>query len=184
MLALSLFSFVSIAIGFLAVLLGALNFYFQHLRRRSALLVKCLPSNQAPGHTTTALALCNTGNTQVMVSHIGFALRAPDGQVQQEIATAINQPAFPFTLHPGEIRSLLAWSNQPIERTNPRFARQVHDPADGPLRVFDILVTISCLAVDGGVTSVTEHFATRCYRGDQFIRATGRSFDVTLFRRP
>src|SRR5262249_41943412 len=111
MLALSLFSLVSIAIGFLAVLLGALNFYFQHLHRRSALLVKCLHSNQAPGHTTTALALCNTGNTQVMVSHIGFALRAPDSGGQQEISTATDQPALPFTLNPGEIRSLLAWTN-------------------------------------------------------------------------
>lgn len=183
MLALSLLSIASIAIGFLAVLLGALNFYFQHVRRRSALLVKCLHANQTPGHTTTALALCNTGNTQVMVSHIGFALRAPDGQVQQEIATAINQPVFPFTLNPGEIRSLLAWTNQPIERTNPRFGRDVDDPHDGRLRVFDILLQISCLAVDGGVTSVTEHFATRCYRGGQFVRATGRSFDVTLFGR-
>lgn len=183
MLALSLFSLVSIAIGFLAVVLGALNFYFQHLHRRSALLVKCLHSNQAPGHTTTALALCNTGNTQVMVSHIGFVLRAPGGEMLQEIATAINQPAFPFTLNPGEIRSLLAWTNQPIERTSTRFGREIDDPQDGPLRVFEILLNISCLAVNGGVTSITEHFATRCYRGDQFVRATGRSFDVTLFGR-
>ncbi len=181
MLAFSMTSVLSIGIGLLAVLLGALNFYFQHMRRRTALVVKCLHSHQAPGHTTTALALCNTGNTQVMVSHIAFELQAPDAAMKQELATQVGEPRLPVTLQPGEIRSLHAWTDQPIERTNPRFARVIDDPREGRLREFEILLTISCLAVDGAVASVTRHFGTRCYRGEQFVRAGGRSFDVNLF---
>jgi hypothetical protein len=63
----------------------------------------------------------------------------------------------------------------------PGFARQIEDPQAGPWREFEILLTISCLAVDGAMASVTRHFGTRCYRGQQFVRASGRAFDVNLF---
>ena len=181
MLAVSLFSFVSIIVGIIAVAFAGLNFYYQHLRRRSALVVKCLHSNKAPGHTSTALALCNTGNTQVMVAHVAFELRSPQGDATQEIATEVDEGRLPVVLNPGEIRSLLAWTNQPIERADEQFARAVSDPQDGALRQFEIMLSIACIAIDGATSSIREHFGTRCYNGDKFVRGTGRSFTVDVF---
>ena len=183
MLAVAWFPFVSVTVGVIAVTFAALNFYFQYFRRRSALLVKCLHSDKAPGHTATALALCNTGNTQVMVSHVSFALRAPHTEMTQEISTAFDETKWPVVLNPGEIRSVLAWTSQPIEESDERFARTVSDPENGMLREFEILLSIACIAVDGATSSICEHFGTRCYCGDRFVRGTGRSFTVDVFGR-
>lgn len=181
MFAIGWFPLVSVTVGIVAVTFAALNFYFQYLRRRSALLVKCLHSDKAPGHTATTLALCNTGNTQVMVAHVSFALRAPQGDVRQEITTEVNATSLPVVLNPGEIRSLVAWTNHPLERADAHFARAVADAEGRVLREFEILLNIACIAVDGATSSICEHFGTRCYCGDHFVRGTGRAFTVEVF---
>lgn len=175
------FPVVSVTVGLVAVTFAGLNFYFQYLRRRSALVVKCLQSNRAPGHTSTALALCNTGNTQVMISHVAFELRSPRGDMTQEIATEVDAPSLPVVLNPGEIRSLLAWTSHPIEQTDEHFARFVSDPQNGVLRQFEIMLSIACIAVNGATSTIREHFGTRCYRDGQFVRGTGRSFTIDMF---
>lgn len=184
MFAVGWFPLVSVTVGLAAVTFAALNFYFQYLRRRSGLLVKCLHASEAPGHTATTLALCNTGNTQVMVSHVSFSLRAPEGDMTQEITTAVDAGKLPVVLNPGEIRSLLAWTNQPLEWADERFARAVADAQGRVLREFEILLNVACIAVNGATSSICEHFGTRCYCGSHFVRGTGRSFTVEVFGSP
>lgn len=183
MVAVTWFPIISVTVGVVAVTFAALNFYFQYLRRRSVLVVKCLQSNKAPGHTSTAIALCNTGNTQVMVSHVAFELRSPEGDFTQEIATEVDEARLPVVLNPGEIRSLLAWTSQPLEHADAKFARLVADPQNGVLRQFEIMLNIACIAVDGATSSIREHFGTRSYRDGRFVRGTGRSFTVDVFGR-
>ncbi len=183
MFAIGWFPIVSVTVGLVAVTFAALNFYFQYFRRRSALLVKCLHSDKAPGHTATTLALCNTGNTQVMVSHVSFALRAPQGEMTQEIATEVEASPLPVVLNPGEIRSLLAWTDQPLQCADERFSRVVADAQGRALREFEILLNVACIAVDGATSTICEHFGTRSYCGEDFVRGTGRSFNVDVFGR-
>ncbi len=181
MFAVGWFPLVSVTVGLVAVTFAVLNFYFQYLRRRSRLLVKCQHASEAPGHTATTLALCNTGNTQVMVSHVSFALRAPQGDMTQEITTSFDAGKLPVVLNPGEIRSLLAWTDQPLEQVDARFARAVADAHGRVLREFEILLHVACLAVDGTTSSISEHFGTRCYIGSHFVRGSGRAFTVDVF---
>lgn len=72
MFAVGWFPLVSVTVGFVAVTFAALNSYFQYLRRRSRLLVKCLHASEAPGERAGIQGLGNTGIIQKPKSQEGF----------------------------------------------------------------------------------------------------------------